>query len=62
MSGSGSVIVHIKALDYPQEIFLSVTGDLKTENSGSSVSSYRYFKDSNLFVIGKQTGNQLFGI
>ena len=62
MSGSGSVIVHIKALDYPQEIFLSVNGDLKTSDSGSSVSAYRYFKDADVFVIGKQTGNQLFGI
>jgi hypothetical protein len=62
MSGSGSVIVHIKALDYPQEMFLSVNGDLKTANTGSSVSAYRYFKDADVFVIGKQTGNQLFGI
>jgi hypothetical protein len=62
MSGSGSVIVHVKALDYPEEIFLSVNGNLKTEDAGSSVSAYRYFKDANVFVIGKQTGNQLFGV
>jgi len=62
MSGSGYVIIHIKALEYPQEIFLSCEGNKKTIDFGSSVSDYRYFKDADVFVMGRQTGDKIFGI
>jgi hypothetical protein len=52
-SGSGSVIIHIKALDYPQDMFLSINGDHKLENSGSNIGAYKYFKDPDVFVVGR---------
>ena len=62
ISGSGNVIVHIKALDYPEEIFLSVNGDKKTEDSGNNTSFYKYDKGFDTFVLGQQTGQFQVGV
>lgn len=62
ISGSGSVIVHVKALDYPEQILLSVQGDKKTEDSGTSASFYKYDKGFDTFVLGSQTGQFLVGV
>ena len=62
MSGSGSVVVHIKALDYPEEIFLSINGDKKTESSGDDYSFYKYDKGFDVFVLGKLSGQFQVGV
>ena len=62
ISGSGNVIVHVKALDYPEEIFLSINGDKKTEDSGNNTSFYKYDKGFDTFVLGQQTGQFLVGV
>lgn len=62
VSGANSVEIHVEALDYPEQIFLSAEGVKKESNVGNSTTSYRYFNTADLFVIGQQTGNILFGI
>ena len=62
ISGSGNVIIHVKALDYPEEIFLSVQGDKKTEDSGSGTSFYKYDKGFDVFVLGQQSGQFQVGV
>ena len=62
VSGANRVRVHIKALDYPEEIFLSAQGDTKEENAGNSTSFYKYFKSADLFALGAQSGPVLFGV
>ena len=62
MSGSGTVIIHVKALDYPDDMFLSVQGDKKTEDSGTNTSFYKYDKGFDTFVLGQQTGQFQVGV
>ena len=60
--GSTHVEIHIKAVDYPEDMFLSIQGDHKTVNSGSNLGFYKYYKTPNLFVVGQQTGHLLVGV
>ena len=62
ISGSSRVTIHIKALDYPEDVFLSIEGDRKTTNSGSNSGFYKYYKTANTFVVGQQTGNLVVGL
>jgi hypothetical protein len=62
MSGSSRVTIHVKALDYPENVFLSIEGDKKTANSGSNAGFYKYYKTADKFVVGQQTGNLVVGL
>lgn len=61
-SGSGSVIIHVKALDYPEQIFLSMQGNKKLDDSGQNTDFYKYDKGFDTFVLGNQTGPFLVGV
>ena len=62
ISGSGNIIIHVKAIEYPEEIFLSIQGDKKLEDSGTTTSFYKYDKGFDKFILGQQTGSFLVGI
>ena len=62
LSGSSRVTIHIKALDYPEKVFLSIEGDRKTTNSGTNAGFYKYYKTADKFVVGQQTGNLVVGL
>ena len=59
LSGSSRVTIHIKALDYPERVFLSIEGDRKTANSGTNAGFYKYYKTTDKFVVGHYISSAL---
>lgn len=62
ISGSGDVIIHVLALEYPEQVFLSINGNKKETDSGKLSDFYRYNKSFNAFILGQSSGSFLVGV
>ena len=62
LSGASRITIHIKALDYPDQIFLGINGNKKETDIATSGTFFKYFKTADLYAVGSSTGTFIVGL